>query len=70
MRANKYLRELAVDTKDTALEETVRVGVDVGEVPVVGDDGSLGGSGGQGQEGETLDRSNHLHLLCVVFCGL
>lgn len=51
--------KLAVDTDDTTLVEAVRVGVDVGDVPVVGDDGSLGGGGSQGKESQTLDRGEH-----------
>lgn len=39
--------------------EAVRVGVDVGDVPVVGDDSSLGSGGSQGEESQTLDRGEH-----------
>lgn len=54
-------RELAVDTDNTTpiRHEAIGVGVDVGQVPVVGDNGSLGDSRRQGEESQTLDRGKH-----------
>jgi len=59
MEAKEDVRELSVNTDNTTFKEAVRVGVHISNIPVVGDDGSLGDGGSQGKNSKTLDGGKH-----------